>query len=62
MSGMQVLLVSGETREIDEVRIRNDVGLIEVFNFTVGDHHNYFVGEEGILVHNGGPELFDDFN
>ena len=27
---------------------RNDV----VYNFAVGDNHNYFVGEKGYLVHN----------
>jgi hypothetical protein len=25
----------------------------EVYNFEVEDNHNYYVGEDGVLVHNG---------
>jgi RHS repeat-associated protein len=28
-----------------------------VYNFTVGENHDYFVGETGFLVHNAGPQL-----
>ena len=30
-------------------------GIYSVYNITVDDHHNYFVGKEGILVHSVGP-------
>ncbi|MBI4511515.1 MAG: hypothetical protein HY698_17915 [Deltaproteobacteria bacterium] len=61
-AGTHVLLLDGNTREISAVQVRDDLGLVEVFNFTVGEHHNYFVGPDGVLVHNGGPDVFDDYN
>lgn len=58
--GMVVRLESGGT---DVVRnVREQPGLVEVYNFEVASEHNYFVGESGVLVHNGGPDSFDDFN
>jgi hypothetical protein len=30
-------------------------GLATVYNFTVEEDHDYFVGDEGLLVHNAGP-------
>jgi hypothetical protein len=30
-------------------------GLATVYNFTVAEDHDYFVGEQGLLVHNAGP-------
>ncbi|MGH1337905.1 MAG: polymorphic toxin-type HINT domain-containing protein [Aureispira sp.] len=35
--------------------IQTEDGLNQVYNFTVDDYHTYFVGEEGVLVHNSGP-------
>jgi hypothetical protein len=59
---MQVSLIGGSTQEISAVQLRYDPRPVEVFNFTVGENHNYFVGSSGVLVHNGGPDVFDDYN
>lgn len=58
--GMMVRLRDGQTAEVRSVGARD--GLVEVHNFEVAGEHNYFVGESGVLVHNGGPESFGDFN
>ncbi len=58
--GMMVRLRDGRAEEVRSVGERD--GLTEVHNFEVADDHNYFVGESGVLVHNGGPESFGDFN
>jgi len=36
--------------------------LADVFNFEVEGEHNYFVGEQGYLVHNGAGDNFADYN
>ncbi len=33
------------------------VRLVRVFNFSVANAHNYFVGGDGVLVHNAIPEI-----
>jgi RHS repeat-associated protein len=52
-SGMVLLLENGETRTITKVA-RFDSTPDDTFNLIVSDFHNYFVGNNGILVHNGG--------
>jgi hypothetical protein len=58
--GMIVRLRDGRMEEVLGVSERG--GLVEVHNFEVAGEHNYFVGESGVLVHNGGPEGLADFN
>lgn len=57
---MTVRLKDGRLDMVRAVSERE--GLVEVHNFEVAGEHNYFVGQSGVLVHNGGPESFDDFN
>ena len=54
-------LVAGEQLETQDGRwvtvesVKPLDGLATVYNFTVEDDHDYFVGDEGLLVHNVGP-------
>ena len=48
--GMQVLSLDNETITIDKIS-SEEISII-TYNFTVAKNHNYFVGEQGILVHN----------
>lgn len=51
--GQHLLTVDGDVRQVEEVF--GESGVHEVFNFTVEESHNYFAGDAGVLVHNGGP-------
>ena len=42
--------------ELEVVEIKVDSRLIEVFNLTVDDSHTYFVGKDGVLVHNANKD------
>ncbi len=44
------MLHNGTTVVVEEVDSR--VRLVRVFNFSVANAHNYFVGGDGVLVHN----------
>ncbi len=58
-SGDVVLLESGKHGTINRVEIEK-LGIPEVtYNFEVADFHTYYVGEEGILVHNMCPGADD---
>lgn len=48
------ILVSedGENKKINRIEIIEDDNFINVYNFEVEDNHNYFVGNNKILVHN----------
>lgn len=50
--GDLVLLSSGNTAIIENVRLRILDEEKTVYNFEVADNHNYFVGTTGVLVHN----------
>src|SRR6185503_592714 len=62
--GLVVQLKTGSTEIVRSVRERR--GIVEVHNFVVAGEHNYFVGEAGVLVHNGrtaeNDESFRDYN
>lgn len=49
-AGDVILSVDGTAHIIREIKI-NSLNE-QVYNFTVADHHNYFVTESGLLVHN----------
>jgi dipeptidyl aminopeptidase/acylaminoacyl peptidase len=50
-AGDKVLLSSGKEVAISGTRSYN-VEATKVYNFEVADNHTYFVGEDGVLVHN----------
>ncbi|MCH2046154.1 MAG: HINT domain-containing protein [Saprospiraceae bacterium] len=41
------------------IHIERELGNYQVYNFTVEDFHTYFVGNDGILVHNSSPCIED---
>ncbi len=49
--GQVLVLHNGTTVVVEEVDSR--VRLVRVFNFSVANAHNYFMGGDGVLVHNG---------
>ncbi len=48
--GMQLLALTGALLTVQSVAAVDTT--VSVYNFEVADHHNYYVGEEGVLVHN----------
>jgi len=50
--GDQILLLEGNTGTVDKVFKEELDEPIKVYNFEVKDYHTYFVGEQGVLVHN----------
>jgi hypothetical protein len=52
--GDRVLLSDGKEVAISGIKSYN-VDATKVYNFEVADNHTYFVGEDGVLVHNYGP-------
>ncbi len=60
--GDQILLLEGITGTVEEVFKEELTEPVKVYNFEVKDYHTYFVGEQGVLVHNsckGGSETTD---
>ena len=53
--GMQVRLTDGRLLTVDSVNVRDLDNPEPTYNLEVDGAHNYFVGENGILVHNGPP-------
>ena len=53
LAGDQVLTASGQWRKVLSVAVLP--GSAAVYNFEVADDHDYFVGDQGLLVHNAGP-------
>jgi hypothetical protein len=49
--GQALQLHNGTTVVVKEIDTRVRVG--KVYNLTVANTHNYFVGVDGVLVHNG---------
>jgi len=54
IEGDTVLLANGEEGKVERVEIEFLTEPVTVYNFEVKDWHCYFVGEAGVLVHNGG--------
>ena len=54
VKGDIVVTADGETLEVENVETTENVGkkYTTVYNLTVKDNHNYYVGEDMILVHN----------
>ena len=50
--GDQILLLEGNTGTVDKVFKEDLTEPLKVYNFEVKDYHTYFVGEQGVLVHN----------
>lgn len=50
--GSNILLSNGKTDYIDSKFVYQTDKPVTVYNFTVEDYHTYFVGKEGVLVHN----------
>ena len=50
--GDQILLLEGITGKVEEVFKEELTEPVKVYNFEVKDYHTYFVGEQGVLVHN----------
>ena len=48
--GMQLLALTGALLTVQSATAFDST--MAVYNFEVADHHNYFVGEAGVLVHN----------
>lgn len=57
--GMAVRLLDGGEGPV--LGVGRSEGLVKVYNLDVDTDHTYFVGETGALVHNGGPEVFADY-
>lgn len=55
--GDQLRDINGDILEVVGWQSQNVYG--ETYNFEVEDYHSYFVGEEGVWVHNGGPCDYD---
>ena len=54
--GMQLLSLVGTLLTVQQVTAIDTT--VQVYNFEVEEHHNYFVGEAGILVHNENEDCF----
>jgi hypothetical protein len=59
--GDRVLLSDGKEVAISGIRSYN-VDATKVYNFEVADNHTYFVGEDGVLVHNYAETPWDAFS
>ena len=51
-SGDQILLLECITGTVEEAFKEELTEPVKVYNFEVKDYHTYFVGEQGVLVHN----------
>lgn len=52
--GDTVVTLSGEKYKIEAIDKDYYDGIIVVYNFEVEDNHNYYVGDNQVLVHNDG--------
>jgi len=59
-AGDLVQITDGNWRKV--TAIKPVEGRQIVYNFTVSDDHDYFVGGQGVLVHNAGPCGLNDIN
>jgi hypothetical protein len=58
-TGDKLLLSNGDNAIISSVEVEYYDESQTTYNFEVEDFHTYYVGTEGILVHNTCPETFD---
>ena len=61
--GSEVLLHNGNVGIVSAKKkvYRNDE-YFDVYNLIIRHDHNYFVGSQGVLVHNGSAETFSDYH
>ena len=57
--GDTVVTLSGEKYKIEAIDKDYYDGIIVVYNFEVEDNHNYYVGDNQVLVHNDGCTVSD---
>jgi hypothetical protein len=57
--GDTVVTLSGEKYKIETIYKDCYDGIIVVYNFEVEDNHNYYVGDNKVLVHNDGCTVSD---
>ena len=50
--GYILILLDGSRKYVEDIHIEELSEAIKVYNFEVEDWHTYFVGEQGVLVHN----------
>ncbi len=50
--GDRVRLLNGEIKKVDRLEAESLKHPVKVFNFRVADWHDYYVGTQGVLVHN----------
>lgn len=53
----QLITKSGEIKDIDVISKKSTTGT-RIYNISVTDNHNYFVGDEEVLTHNLNCEKF----
>ena len=58
--GSELINDKGDIVCIENIRRETNRDGVEVFNFKVEDFHTYYVGENGILVHNANCRLFSN--
>ena len=54
--GDKLVSVNGEDLIVEDYHIELTEDFVSVYNFQVEDFHTYFVGKNGVLVHNAGNE------
>ena len=50
--GDEILTSSGELKEVTSIEVENLTSPERIYNLNVEGYHTYFVGSEGLLVHN----------
>ena len=58
--GSELINDKGDIVCVENIRRETNRDGVEVFNFKVEDFHTYYVGENGILVHNANCRLFSN--
>ena len=58
--GSELINDKGDIVCVENIRRETNREGVEVFNFKVEDFHTYYVGENGILVHNANCRLFSN--
>lgn len=51
-----MVLSNGKSKKIDKIKYEKFSDMLEVYNFTVDELHNYLITSDSILVHNEGSE------
>ena len=58
--GYILILLDGSRKYVEDIHIEELSEAIKVYNFEVEDWHTYFVGEQGVLVHNNCGETIPE--